>query len=83
MFDDYIDKILEFGFPVKDLAFSVNNIFLEIKRNIFCNAEIFHRIRNNDPQFIAYPEEVINACLACKDYCSKIKNIDFLMHGNL
>ena len=79
MLYDNINKILEFSFAMEDLSFPVNNIFLEIEGNILGDTEIFHCIRNNNPEFITYPEEMIYPCLACKDYGSKIKNIDFLV----
>lgn len=79
MFDYYIDKILEFRFPVENLSFSVNNVFLKIECNIFSDTEIFHCIRHVDPQFIAYPEKMIYAGFACKNNGCKIKDINFLM----
>ena len=79
VFYNNINKILKFCFAMENLSFPVNNIFLQIKCNILGDAEIFHCIRNNCPEFITDPEEMIYSGFACKDYSSKIKNIDFLM----
>lgn len=79
MLNDYVDKILEFGLAVEDLSLPVNDVFLEIKSNILRDTEIFHCIRNNDAQLVADPEEMIYPGFACKDYGSKIQNIDFLV----
>ena len=68
VFDNYIDQILKFGFSMKYFPFSVNNILLKIKCNVFCNTEVFHCIRNNSPQFITDPEEMIYPGFACKNY---------------
>jgi len=64
---------------MEDLALPVNNIFLEIKGNVFRDAEVLHCIRDTYPQFIADPEKMIDAGLACENYRSKIKNIDLLL----
>lgn len=77
--DDHINKVLKFGFPMENFPFAVNDVFLKIKGNILGDAKIFHCIGNNNAQFIADPEEMINPCFACKDHCRKIKNIDLLM----
>ena len=83
MFDNHINKILEFGFAMEDLTLPVNNIFLKIECNIFSYAEIFHCIRHNNPQLIAYPEEMIYPGFAGEDYRGEIKNIDFLCRKSL
>ena len=46
-----IDKILKFSFAMENLPFPVNNILLQIKCNIFRNAEILHCVRDNCPEF--------------------------------
>jgi len=79
VFDYHINEILKFGFPMKDLPLPVNNVLLKIEGNIFGYAKIFHRIGNNDTQFIADPEKMINPGFAGKDHCREIKNIDLLM----
>ena len=83
MFYYYINKILKLGFTMKYLAFSVYNIFLEVKCDILSNTEILHSIRHYSPQLIANPEKVINSGFTCKNYCSKVKDIDFFADGNL
>jgi hypothetical protein len=64
---------------MKDLAFSVNDVFLKIEGNIFSNAEILHRIGHAYSELAANPEEIVNAGLACEDYRSKIEDVDFLL----
>jgi len=64
---------------VKYFSFPVHNIFLEVKSNILCNTEILHRIRYDSTQLVANPEKMINSCFACKDDCSEVKDIDFLL----
>src|SRR5664279_1908702 len=79
MFDNNINKILKFGFPMKYFTLSVNNVFLKIECNILCNAEIFHSVGHNSTQLTAYPEKMINTGFACKDDCREIKDINFLL----
>jgi hypothetical protein len=64
---------------VKDLSLPVNNILLQVKGYILSYAEILHCIRNDDPEFVADPEEVIDAGSAGEYNCGKIKDIDLLL----
>lgn len=76
--DNYVNQILEFCFPVEYFAFPVHNVFLEIECDVFGDAEILHRIRHCITHFIADSEEMIYACLACKNDCCELREIDFL-----
>ena len=77
--DNDINQILEFGLAMKYLAFSVNDIFLEIECYIFGYAEILHCIRNHYSQFVTDPEKMIYSGFTRKNYSSKLKDIDFLL----
>jgi len=74
-----INEVLEFRLPVEYLPFPVDNILLQVKGHIFSDAEVFHRIRNTNPEFAANPEKMIYTGFAGKNHCSKIKYIDFLV----
>ena len=79
MFDNYFYEILKFGFPMKNLPFTVYNIFLQIESYIFSYAKIFHCIGHNNSHLITDPEEMIYPGFAGKNHSSKVKNIDFLL----
>ena len=64
---------------MKDFSLSVYNIFLKVKGNILCDAEVLHSVGHNNPHLAAYPEKMIYPCLAGKNYGSKVKYIDLLM----
>lgn len=74
-----INKILEFGFPVEDLPFAVDNIFLQVKCHVFGDAEILHGIRDRKAHLITDPEVMINGSFRGKNHCGKIGQVDFLL----
>ena len=49
------------------LALAVYNIFLQIKGNRFCRAEITHRIGNLDSHLFTETEEIVDRGTRCKD----------------
>src|SRR5665647_2258866 len=79
VFYNNIYQVLKFSFPMKYFTLSVNNIFLQIKCNVFGNTKILHCIRNDCTKFSTNPEEVIYPCLAGEDDRSKVKYINFLL----
>lgn len=68
MFNNDIDEILEFCLAMENLPLSVNYVFLQVKCNIFCNAEILHCVWDCDSQLIAYPEKVIYTSFTGEDH---------------
>src|SRR6185503_10498696 len=63
---------------VKNLAFSIENKFLKIKRHRFCDAEILGILRNADLHFLAGTKEMIDGVAAGKDHTGVILNLYFL-----
>jgi hypothetical protein len=63
---------------IKNLAFSVQDKLLKIKRNSLSNTEIFRILRHADLHFFAGPKEVINGITAGKNDSEKLGYVDFL-----
>ena len=55
------------GNAEENFAFAILDVFLQIKRNLFGGAEIFHCIGNCKASFFANPEEVVDTCSRCED----------------
>ena len=64
---------------VKNLAFAIDNIFLQIDRNRFGHTEIFHRFRNRDSHFFAQAKKMINGRTCRKNHCAVIEYGDSLL----
>lgn len=79
MLDDYVNKVFKICLAVEDLAFAVNYVFLEVKRNVLRYAEVLHSIRYGKSQFFTDPEKMINCGLGCEDYRREISEIDLLL----
>ena len=55
------------GNSEENFAFAILDVFLQIKRNLFGGAEIFHCIGNCKASFFANTEEVVDTCSRCED----------------
>lgn len=64
---------------IKHLTLSVENKFLEIKRNCLGNAEIFSVLRHIHFHFLTNPEKMVNGIAAGENYRRVILNIDLLL----
>ena len=77
--DDHINKVFKIGFAVEYLALAVDNVFLEIKCNVFCYAEVLHRIRYGKSHLFTDPEKMINSGFGCENDRCEIGDIDLLL----
>lgn len=71
-----LKKVRETLIGIKDLAFSVHHILLEIVSNGLGCAEIFHGIGNGHPRFLTHSEIMVHCIAAGKDHCRMVENSD-------
>ena len=63
---------------VENLSLSEHNMLLEIHCHGLSGAEIFHCLRNLDPQLLADAEECVDGVPCRENYCRKVQNIQSL-----
>ena len=64
---------------IENLAFAIDDVFLQIERDRLGGAEIFHGVGDGDAHLLAKTEEVVDSRACCEDDGGEIGDIDFLM----
>ena len=67
----------------EDFSLSVDNMFLQVKRNGLRYAEVFHCLRDGYPKLLAQFEEGVNCCSCSKDNCRVVRILIFCALNSL
>ena len=68
MFADDGNQIFHFSITIKNLAFAIDNILLQIDSNCLCHAKILHSLWNCHTQLFAKMKKMINSRTSREDH---------------
>ena len=73
-----LDGVVEIVLAMENLPFAVDDVFLQVERDLLGGAEIFESFRNGVFHLLGYSEKVVDSDFACKDNSRVVGQIDML-----
>ncbi len=76
--ENNVNQILEQGFAMEDLSFTIADIFLKVEGHILSDAEVLHGVGDHHAKLVAYPEIVVNCRFTGEDNGCEFIKVDLL-----
>ena len=64
------------GEGIGDFSLTVDNVFLQVERDLFRGAEITHRVGHVYSTFLTKTEEIVDSCARCENHGGEIGKIN-------